>query len=378
MKVYSKGRNIYIILLIGMCLVSFYLGFFMYKYQNPKEIKNIPINDSITINVSPFVPQSFIVKNSYVGRVEAINQVKVIPLVSGYIEKISVKEGSFVEKDNLLINIKPDEFKAKMLSADATVLQAKSNLEYTKSYFERVQKSGKNTFSETEIDNAKNNYLQAEASYKEAIANLLFATVNYEYTVIKAPISGLVGNFNLSVGDYVSPNNNNLLSIIQTNPIKVVFSLSDVEYINMIQNDGKLFKDTVIKLRLANGDIFEHNGEFKYTDNQLNKNTNSMSIYTYFNNENNILLPNAFVNIETQKELKNIFVIKKQFVKMKEDGNFINIARNNDIISVPIKILSEKNDMYAIENNLKDGDLLVLDDVSNIGKKAKLKFNIQK
>ena len=378
MKVYSKGRNIYIILLIGMCLVSFYLGFFMYKYQNPKEIKNIPINDSVTINVSPFVPQSFIVKNSYVGRVEAINQVKVIPLVSGYIEKISVKEGCFVEKDNLLINIKPDEFKAKMLSADATVLQAKSNLEYTKSYFERVQKSGKNTFSETEIDNAKNNYLQAEASYKEAIANLLFATVNYEYTVIKAPISGLVGNFNLSVGDYVSPNNNNLLSIIQTNPIKVVFSLSDVEYINMIQNDGKLFKDTVIKLRLANGDIFEHNGEFKYTDNQLNKNTNSMSIYTYFNNENNILLPNAFVNIETQKELKNIFVIKKQFVKMKEDGNFINIARNNDIISVPIKILSEKNDMYAIENNLKDGDLLVLDDVSNIGKKAKLKFNIQK
>ena len=378
MKVYSKGRNIYIILLIGMCLVSFYLGFFMYKYQNPKEIKNIPINDSVTINVSPFVPQSFIVKNSYVGRVEAINQVKVIPLVSGYIEKISVKEGSFVEKDNLLINIKPDEFKAKMLSADATVLQAKSNLEYTKSYFERVQKSGKNTFSETEIDNAKNNYLQAEASYKEAIANLLFATVNYEYTVIKAPISGLVGNFNLSVGDYVSPNNNNLLSIIQTNPIKVVFSLSDVEYINMIQNDGKLFKDTVIKLRLANGDIFEHNGEFKYTDNQLNKNTNSMSIYTYFNNENNILLPNAFVNIETQKELKNIFVIKKQFVKMKEDGNFINIARNNNIISVPIKILSEKNDMYAIENNLKDGDLLVLDDVSNIGKKAKLKFNIQK
>ena len=128
MKVYSKGRNIYIILLIGMCLVSFYLGFFMYKYQNPKEIKNIPINDSVTINVSPFVPQSFIVKNSYVGRVEAINQVKVIPLVSGYIEKISVKEGSFVEKDNLLINIKPDEFKAKMLSADATVLQAKSNL----------------------------------------------------------------------------------------------------------------------------------------------------------------------------------------------------------------------------------------------------------
>ena len=375
MKVYTKERNIYVLLLIGMCLVSFYLGYYMYKHNNPKEIKHVPINDSVVINVMPLKAQDFIVKKSYIGRTEAINQVQIIPFVSGYIDSISIKEGSFVEKGDLLININPDEYNAKLLSANANVLQTQSNLEYTKSYYERVQKSGKNTFSETEIENAKNNYTQAEAAYKEALANQLFAKINYEYTIIKAPISGKVGNFNLSVGDYVAPNEASLINIIQTTPIKIVFSLSDIEYINMLQNDGKLFKDTVIKLKLANGDIFENPGEFKYSDNQLNKNTNSLSVYAYFDNKNDILLPNSFVNIETSKELKNIILIKKQYVKMKENGNFINIARNNSVLAIQINILSENLDEYAIENTLQGGDMLILDDISTINKNTKFIFN---
>ena len=375
MKVYAKERNVYVLLLVGMCLISFYLGYYMYKHNNPKEIKHIPINDSVVINVMPLKAQDFIVKKSYIGKTEAINQVQIVPFVSGYIDSISIKEGSFVNEGDLLININPDEYSAKLLSADANVLQAQSNLEYTKSYYERVQKSGKNTFSETEIENAKNNYTQAEATYKEALANQLFAKINYNYTIIKAPISGKIGNFNLSVGDYVSPNDGGLIHIIQTTPIKVVFSLSDVEYINMLQNDGKLFKDTVIKLKLANGDIFENSGEFKYSDNQLNKNTNSLSVYAYFDNKNNILLPNSFVNIETSKELKNIILIKKQYVKMKEDGNFINIARNNSVIYIPVNIIAENLDEYAIKNTLQDGDMLVLDDTSAINKDTKVIFN---
>ena len=195
--------------------------------------------------------------------------------------------------------------------------------------------------------------------------------ITHNHKGLFAPMS----YFNLSVGDYVSPNDGGLIHIIQTTPIKVVFSLSDVEYINMLQNDGKLFKDTVIKLKLANGDIFENSGEFKYSDNQLNKNTNSLSVYAYFDNKNNILLPNSFVNIETSKELKNIILIKKQYVKMKEDGNFINIARNNSVIYIPVNIIAENLDEYAIKNTLQDGDMLVLDDTSAINKDTKVIFN---
>ena len=205
---------------------------------------------------------------------------------------------------------------------------------------------------------------------------MMFAKTNYDYTIIKSPISGLIGNFNLSIGDYVSPSDGNLLSIIQLDPIKVVFSLTDVEYLNMLQQDGKLFKDTVIKLKLANGSSFESVGDFKYSDNQLDKNTNSIAVYAYFNNPFNTLLPNAFVNVETLKEYKNILLINKQLVKIKETGNYINIARNNNILSVPIKIISKKNDIFAIENTLNEGDLLVLDDIANIAKDTKLNFKI--
>ena len=112
----------------------------------------------------------------------------------------------------------------------------------------------------------------------------MLADVNYSYTIIKAPISGLVGNFTLSTGDYVAPNSGALLSIVQTDPIRVVFSLTDTEYLNM-KDGGSLFKDSVIKLRLPNGRQYEYAGEFKYTNNELNKSTNSLAVYAYFKNQ---------------------------------------------------------------------------------------------
>ena len=112
-------------------------------------------------------------------------------------------------------------------------------------------------FSETQKDDAKNNLLQSEASYKNAIANRMLAEVNLGYTVIKSPINGKIGNFELSVGDFVSPQNGGVINIVQTDPIRVVFSLTDVEYINHFINNKAPFKDSVIKLRTANGDFFE-------------------------------------------------------------------------------------------------------------------------
>ena len=125
------------------------------------------------------------------GYVEAINQVQIIPYVSGYIQKIDANKGQYVSEGDLLITINPDEYLAKLNSAKASVLQAKALLDYNENYFNRLKKSEK-AFSEIEIDNAKNNFLQAKASYENSLANLKFAEINYNYTIIKSPISGLI------------------------------------------------------------------------------------------------------------------------------------------------------------------------------------------
>lgn len=373
----KNERKIYIFLLLVLCLVSLGMGYYIYEKEHAKGIRPVPVNDSLTLNAAPIIPQDVTVTNTYVGYVEAINQVQIVPYINGYLEKISVAPGQSVQKGDLLITIEPDEYKARLEAAEAAVLQAQAAFEYNQNYYERVQKSGKRAFSEIEIDNAKNNFLQAQANLKNTQANKMLAEVNYDYTIIKAPISGLVGNFTLSSGDYVAPNSGALLSIVQTDPIRVVFSLTDAEYLNM--KDGKtLFKDSVIKLRLPNGKQYHYAGEFKYINNELNKSTSSLAVYTYFKNTQNELLPNAYVTVEVYKAFKDSVLVEKSFVKMLADGNFISIARHNQIMQQKVNILSDKGNLYVLENTFEPGDLLLLEDISTLPPHIKPDFKILK
>ena len=371
----SKNKYLYKGLLAFLCLVTLGLcGYYFYKTFFDKS-KNIPISNTVILNAMPIKTENVLVKKSYVGHVEAINQIQVIPYINGYLNKIIVKPGQMVNENDLLLTIDDGEYKAKLEAAEATVLQASAAFDYSKEYYDRVQKSGKRAFSEIDIDNAKNNFLQAEATLKNAEAARKLANVNFKYTQIKASITGLVGNFTLSTGDYVSPTGNSLFSIIQTNPIRVVFSLTDTEYLNL-KEDGELFKDSVIKLILANGKTFANDGDFKYTDNHLNKNTNSLAVYAYFQNKNNELLPNAYVTVDVYKTFKNAVILDKNLVKMKEDGYFLTIGRNEHIKDIKVQILSEKNNQYVLKNIFDKEDVLVLDDTNNLKPNVKIHFNL--
>ncbi|MBR5154747.1 MAG: efflux RND transporter periplasmic adaptor subunit [Alphaproteobacteria bacterium] len=377
MKNYSSVRGIYILILLIMCLISFLLGFVIFREFNFKEVRHVPINDSITLNALPIKPSTITVKNSYIGRTKAIKQVNIVPFVSGYLKDINAKEGMNVKEGDLLISIEPNEYIAKLEASKALVLQTKANYEYNKSYYERVIKSAK-AFSETQKDEAKYTFLQSEASFKNAIANEMLAKVNLGYTTIRAPINGRIGNFDLSKGDFVSPQNGGILNIVQTDPIRVVFSLSDVEYINHIKNSDKLFKDSVIKLRTANGNFFEGEGSFKYTDNKINSNTNSLAVYADFSNKEGVLLPNTFVMIEVYNPIKDAVSVEKNYISRKEDGAFLIIARNNEIKSVRVDILSDVGDKYVLKNTFEQGDLLILDNIDQTGANKKINFKIAK
>ena len=141
MNKYSKESKTYVLILLAMCLISFGLGYFVFTKFHLREIRHIPIEDSITINVLPLNSENISIKNTYVGHAEAINQVQIIPFVSGYLQKIGVKEGSFVSSGDFLLSINPDEYLAKVDSAKSTVLETKASLDYNENYYNRVKKS---------------------------------------------------------------------------------------------------------------------------------------------------------------------------------------------------------------------------------------------
>ena len=110
----KNERFVYILLLLILCLASFGLGFYMFKMSDAKEARPVPVNDSITLNAKPIMSGDVTVTNSYVGYAEAINQVQIIPYISGYLQEIPVKAGQFVREGELLITIEPNEYKANL------------------------------------------------------------------------------------------------------------------------------------------------------------------------------------------------------------------------------------------------------------------------
>lgn len=323
-------------------------------------------------------PQNTDITTKYIGYVMPVHDVDVKPYISGFIEKIYVKGGETVRQGDVLLVLKQDEYLASLKAAEADILKASANLQNTLTYFERIKKAG-NAVSASELEDAKAAYLSAVADLEQAKASYKLAKVNYDYTFMTASIDGVVGDVNLTRGNYVSPSTPSLLHIVQNTPMRVVFSISDKQYLEELKKE-KPFENEKIFLRLPNGDIYQKEGVFKYTDNSLDKSTTSMPVYADFDNIGKTLTPNTYVTVLVVQTLKNVVEVKKNLVTMEEAGNFVYLIRDGHLIKAPVKIMATQNDMFALQNTFEKQDLIVTDDVrtEDIGQPAEVITNARK
>lgn len=318
--------------------------------------------------------QNVPIESTYVGYITPIHEVSIQPYVNGYLDKITVNGGDEVKAGQTMIVIEPSEYKAKLDAAKAATLQAQANYNNAQIYYERIQKAGSKAISKTEVDNAKASFLSAQATLAQAKANQALAQVNYNYTIIKAPIDGIVGNVNLTKGNYVSPSTPALLSVIQYNPIRVVFSITDKDYLDEVAKAPNLFGNEKIKLRLSNGKIFDKIGKFQFSDNALDRATNSLAIYADFENEDKTLLANAYVDVILERTFENGVLIPQGLVSMQALGNFVYTVNNNLLNQSKIEIVSNVGESYLVRNTFKAGDYLVLDKISRFAPNQKVKM----
>ena len=221
---YGEEKKTYGVLLPVLLVVALLIGYFYLK-PGPSDKASPENGGELVLHTAPLQPQDVTVEKTYIGYVTPISDVDVIPYISGFLEDIYVEGGQEVAAGDTLIVIRQNEYKARMDAAAAQVLEAQANFNNAQVYYRRIRNVGARAVSKTEVDNAKASYLSAEAQLAAAKADYELAKVNYDYTVIQAPISGIVGNVSLTKGDYVSPSGQPLLSIIQYNPIRVVFSI---------------------------------------------------------------------------------------------------------------------------------------------------------
>ena len=346
--------------------VVFLYEYFMYKHNSDEKPVVVSKTDNeLIVNVLPFVEEDVVLKNSYIGYVTPIKFVDIVPKISGYIEKVYVTGGQRVKTGDKLIKIDPEQYRASYNAAKASVVQAQANFNNAKIYYKRIKKAGKRAISKTEIDAAKAKYLSAQGALSEAKANSNLAKVNLSYTDLDATIDGVIGNVDLTKGNFISPSSSSLLKIIKDNPIRVVFSIANKEYLNEMEaNSDNLFGDKKIKLILSNDKEYSHNGTYQFSSNEIDKSTNSIAIYVDFNNDNNELLANAYVNVILESVHKDGILISKKYVKLNSKGDFIYTIENGKLKRHSIDIVARVGDSYLVDDEFAKDEYLVTDKLS--------------
>ena len=362
---YKQWAIIFVLLLIIAVLGTLE---YRHRFEKNSLVTSAP---EAEINAANIKPENIVVSQNFIGKIEAINSVDVYPQVSGYIAGIVTHGGANVKAGDILLVIEQAPFIAALDAAEANKFSAQAEMMNAKSNYERLKKAGKDAVSPTELENAAASYLNALGKYKQSVADLEQAKIDLDHTVLRAPFSGVVGHINLSVGDYVTPQGQKLLSVVQYSPIRAVFSVTDKEYL-MKKNDGLIFSDDTIKIRLSDNEIYPHAGKVEYTANALDAATDSLAVYALFANPEHKLLPNAYVKVMVEENYDNAVVIDKPLLMAKPDGKYVYVIKNGVLELKKVKVLTENDTSYILKNNFSKREKLVTQAVESyqVGQKV--------
>ena len=313
---------------------------------------------SLDVEVQEVSPTSIDVTHEYIGHVEAIRSVLVRPYISGFIDQVMVGGGAAVQQGEVLFTLQQEQYSAAVEVAEAKVVAAAADLEKARLYLDRIQNTASEAISKTEQDNARTNFFVAEANLAEAKADLKIAQVNYDYTQIIAPITGVIGNVSVTKGEYVSPNGEALAYILQYNPIRVRFSMPEKDFLNL-GADVTFFKTGILKLRLSNGKIVEAKGSVRFADNQIQSGTSSIDLFADFENTKRLLRPQAYVTVLYEEQMKNVFVIDRNEIYLQPDGAYVYLLKDNIIQKQTVALGDIIGSKIIVTHGLRQGDLLI-------------------
>lgn len=322
------------------------------------------------VNVTSAIAEEMEINNpkTYVALVEAINSVDVVAKVSGSLDKVNFKEGGFVTKDEPLFIIDKDRYQANYDLAAAQLESAKANMTKTERDFNRQkQLSAKNIASKATFDSAESAYLQAKAAVAQAEAQLALAKIDLDNTEVKAYIDGYIGKTKVTVGNYVVASAEPLARVVQVNPIRIAFSLTDKEYLEMKAAGERDLNDFVINIELASGEIFREKLEKVFANNEINMGTATVAVYADINNDKGLLKPGAYVKmfITSANPKKGIVVPETSIMQNDKDSQVYVITADNTVALRTVKLGEAYDGKQVIADGLSAGEKVVVGGLQN-------------
>jgi membrane fusion protein (multidrug efflux system) len=305
-------------------------------------------------------------QSTYPASIKGMQDVEIRPKAQGFLVQINVKEGQAVSAGQVLFVVDNETYQAQVRQAQAAVNTAQQQVNTAKLTYENSKQLHANkVIGDFEMQTSENNYESAKAQLAQAQAGLASAKDALSFCYVKSPAAGVVGTLPFKKGALVS-GSNVLTTVSNISSMDVYFSITEKEA--MVLSQRGISSMPAVKLQLADGSIYAHEGKVSRMSGVIDQSTGSVQLIANFPNSEKTLKSGATGNIIIPRQNSNAIIISQACVSEVQNKKFVyTLGKDNKVKYTEITV-DPQNDgnNYIVTGGLKAGDKYVTNGITKL------------
>lgn len=330
---------------------------------------------AVPVIVAKAISTNVPVEITSIGNVQAYSSVVVRSRITGEIQEVHFKEGDEVKAGDLLFKIDPRSAIATLQQSQANLKRDQAQFDSAEQEYKRVQKLFENKVaSADDLDKSEASFKAWESTLLADRAAVSNATLNVEFTDIRAPISGRTGNITVKTGNIVKAQDDPIVEINQIHPIYVAFSVPE-SHLSQVRQRMRTEKLPVTVQQPGQTNSIS-TGHLTFIDNAVDPTTGTILLKATFENEDQVLWPGEFVETKLLlNTLSGVTTVPSQAIQSSQSGEFVFVINS--------QLMAEKRNVTpglsiegwtVINQGVKPGENVVIDGQMRLGEKSKVKI----
>ncbi|WP_422730966.1 efflux RND transporter periplasmic adaptor subunit [Litchfieldella qijiaojingensis] len=320
------------------------------------------------VSVAEVVVKDVSFWDEFTGHIEAVETVELRPRVAGYIERINYTEGQIVDKGDVLFVIDQRPYRAELARAEADLQRAQARAELARAEAARAEALAQTrAISREELDQRRAASAEAEADVLAARAVVETASLNMEYTEVRAPIAGRTGRALVTAGNLVS-DTTPLTSIVSLDQVHVHFFADEQSYLRYgaMERSGERPSSreerTPVRVGLASDIGYPYEGEVDFVDNQLDTSAGTILMRAVLDNRDGRFAPGMFARVQLRgNDSDNALLIDDKAVLTDQDRKYVYVVDDQGVaVRKDVQLGRMAEGLRVINSGLDPGDRVVV------------------